>query len=640
MLGDEKMKNTYIISAYFFVLLALFDPMVVKADHQKEEIEDYSTLTQETEVEGNDSKSAEEVTSASVYSQERNVFSDQNEERITIGELDSPLDMPGDGEYYADVYDESARQVVIDGKKYFIQNGENLTGWYTYPGNPGWRFFLDPADNGAAVKGAKVIDGAAYLFNEDCIQVTNSGTPTVDGKKYYVNVNGTLVGGWITLSGMKMYFDPTTYAAKVGISDVEGKKYYFDSNAVCYTEPGMLTLNGKKYWIGEGGVLKSGWLEFNNWTLYFKEDTYEAATEYTKIGNKYYLFDSNGVQFKNIGISTYNGRKYWINNDYSLSIGWQQLGDWTLYFFPDSGYAATDLTKIEDKNYLFDANGVLFKNVGTSTYNGRKYWVNNDYSLSTGWQQLGGWTFYFLPDTGYAATDFTKVGDKFYLFDSNGVLFKNVGTSIYNGRKYWINNDYSLCTGWQQLGDWILYFDKTSGAAATEFAEIDGKVYYFTQDGIMQKGLQKLNGYNYYFYNDGHMAQNEWVTIDGGQYYFEVNGKMKNEGQKIVDYACQFIGNPYVWGGNSLTKGTDCSGFVHLVYAYFGYSVPRQSNAFLTQGTAVSYSEAQPGDVICYQGHVAIYMGDGKIVHAANEKLGITTGNATYNTILSIRRFI
>ena len=109
-------------------------------------------------------------------------------------------------------------------------------------------------------------------------------------------------------------------------------------------------------------------------------------------------------------------------------------------------------------------------------------------------------------------------------------------------------------------------------------------------------------------------------------------------GQAIVNYACQFIGNPYVWGGTSLTNGTDCSGFTQGVYAHFGYSIPRTSGSQRSAGYAVSYSEAQPGDLICYEGHVAIYMGGGTIVHAANESVGITKGSATYRTILSVRR--
>lgn len=114
-----------------------------------------------------------------------------------------------------------------------------------------------------------------------------------------------------------------------------------------------------------------------------------------------------------------------------------------------------------------------------------------------------------------------------------------------------------------------------------------------------------------------------------------------SSGSSVVDYATQFVGNPYVWGGTSLTNGADCSGFVQSVYANFGVSLPRTSYEQQNAGTEVSYADAQPGDLICYGGHVAIYMGDGKIVHASNSTDGIKISNdATYRTILSVRRLV
>lgn len=112
-------------------------------------------------------------------------------------------------------------------------------------------------------------------------------------------------------------------------------------------------------------------------------------------------------------------------------------------------------------------------------------------------------------------------------------------------------------------------------------------------------------------------------------------------GQSVVNYACQFVGNPYVWGGTSLTNGADCSGFIMSVYAKFGVSLPHSSGAMAGCGRGVSYSEAMPGDIICYAGHVAIYMGGGQIVHASNAKDGIKiSGNAAYRPIVAVRRVL
>ncbi|MCI8374302.1 MAG: hydrolase Nlp/P60 [Lachnospiraceae bacterium] len=109
-------------------------------------------------------------------------------------------------------------------------------------------------------------------------------------------------------------------------------------------------------------------------------------------------------------------------------------------------------------------------------------------------------------------------------------------------------------------------------------------------------------------------------------------------GQSIANFALQFVGRPYVSGGTSLTDGADCSGFTQSVFKHFGISLPRTSGAQAGAGRSVSYSEAQPGDLICYQGHVAIYIGGGRIVHASTPSSGIKTGNAQYRTILSVRR--
>ena len=110
-------------------------------------------------------------------------------------------------------------------------------------------------------------------------------------------------------------------------------------------------------------------------------------------------------------------------------------------------------------------------------------------------------------------------------------------------------------------------------------------------------------------------------------------------GNAVVDYAMQFVGNPYVYGGSSLTNGTDCSGFVMSVYKNFGVSLPHSSSADRSQGYDVGgLANAQPGDIVCYSGHVGIYAGNGQIVHASTSKTGIIVSNANYRNVLAVRR--
>ena len=110
-------------------------------------------------------------------------------------------------------------------------------------------------------------------------------------------------------------------------------------------------------------------------------------------------------------------------------------------------------------------------------------------------------------------------------------------------------------------------------------------------------------------------------------------------GRNVADYALQFVGNPYVYGGTSLTGGTDCSGYTQSVYRHFGVSIPRTSGEQAGFGREIPYEDMEPGDLVCYSGHVAMYIGGGRIVHASSRKEGIKVSNdPAYRTIVSIRR--
>lgn len=172
-----------------------------------------------------------------------------------------------------------------------------------------------------------------------------------------------------------------------------------------------------------------------------------------------------------------------------------------------------------------------------------------------------------------------------------------------------------------------------------ESANFEAKINKAKQEAAVAKRLiqqdqQKINQLQ--------AAQNAANATYAATDYSKVidNASGSDLGKQVARFACQYIGNPYVAGGTSLTNGADCSGFTYRVYQEFGYSIPRTSYQQRSAGTGVSYEEAQPGDLICYEGHVALYIGGGLIVHASSAKTGIKVSKAQYRTILAVRRIV
>lgn len=197
----------------------------------------------------------------------------------------------------------------------------------------------------------------------------------------------------------------------------------------------------------------------------------------------------------------------------------------------------------------------------------------------------------------------------------------------------------------EEDGDWlkVAYTDSKEGYIAAEYVTIAEEfVYAKTLEEIAEEEAREAALAARESVSETTAAENTVITVTSPEGNYESTQELRNA---VVEYSMQFLGNKYVHGGQSLTTGTDCSGFTSLIYAEFGYSVSRTPAGQLSNdGVSVSYADILPGDIICYGSgkctHVALYIGDGQIIHSANSRKGVVIYNADYDTILGVKRII
>ena len=192
------------------------------------------------------------------------------------------------------------------------------------------------------------------------------------------------------------------------------------------------------------------------------------------------------------------------------------------------------------------------------------------------------------------------------------------------------------------VGEWTqVQSGSVTGYVYSDYILIGKNAEQKAQEMVQNSGTESPDeAFTYAESKEEEAARREKEASEAAAKAEEEASAKAGTGQAIVDYACQFIGNPYVWGGTSLTNGADCSGFVQSVFAHFGISLPRTTWDMENVGTPVSYDQAIAGDIILYDGHVGIYMGDGQIVNAINSSRGIGILPATYTSIITVRRLI
>lgn len=377
--------------------------------------------------------------------------------------------------------------------------------------------------------------------------------------------------------------------------------------------------------------MQKGWLSQNGNRYFLSKKTGERISDrWFSVGKRYYYAAPNGKIQRNKWIGSYyvgaNGRRVY---------GWLKLGDKTYYMDASTGKKAAG----------------CWKTIGKYRY----YFKKSGEMLTNKWKKTGG-KYYYLQADGRMAVS-TWVG-KYQVGKDGARTGKTRSTGLVkSGTKYYFyNSSYKKVTGWLTVNGQVYYFG-SGGAALTGLQTVSGKKYYFRANGTRATGLQVIDGKTYYFETSGEMAVNKTVVVDGISYKLDADGIWRDAGKglQIAKYALKFKGKMlYVYGGNSLSTGVDCSGFTQQIMKKFSIAVPRTADAQWRSAEGGSkYSSVkvtpdtehlQAGDLIFYSNgsvadHAAIYIGNGTIIHAANEELGITTAPYNYRKILGARRY-
>ena len=198
----------------------------------------------------------------------------------------------------------------------------------------------------------------------------------------------------------------------------------------------------------------------------------------------------------------------------------------------------------------------------------------------------------------------------------------------------------------EDQGEWlkVQYTEGISGYVASEYVTVMEEFVYAKTLEEEARELEERRALEArQNVTEQEVSENTAINVTPPSGVYSTNEELRSQ---IVDYAMQFLGNVYIHGGKTLEGGTDCSGFTSLIYAEFGYSVSRTPAGQLSNaGRSISYSEIQPGDIICYGSkgkctHVAMYIGDGQIIHSANPRKGVVIYKADYDTILGVKNLI
>ncbi|EGS5728816.1 cell wall-binding protein [Clostridium perfringens] len=454
----------------------------------------------------------------------------------------------------------------INGNWYYLNNDNSLLeGWKTIDDRT---YYLDKYNG--MVNGVYEVNSGdkkeTYLFNKDGSLVKGNGLKEVNGTWYYFNSDNSLENGWKIIDGKTYYFNKYDGRSRGCVrvyDDLNHEKYkvyFFNEDGVLITEPGIHTYHEtwggeRKICINNKGEVQSGWQTIDGKTYYFDEHNGMAkGVSCISNGDNYevYVFNEDGSLVTGNGWKEIDGKWYYFNNNNSLANGWKTINGKTYYF---SSHMSIGPTLIQGNRpekldlYYFGEDGELINRKGWAKLNDDWFYFNDDSSLKTKWQTIGGKTYYFNETTGAMATGQRRINydGEIYCFTSDGSLLKGKGwfskyDEYNNYKKVWcyIDENGVLKTGYQTINGKDYYFDY-DGKMVTGVVNIGGVIgepnfYCFDNNGALFKkeGWKKINEKWYYLNEDGSLV-NGWKNSGSDWYYLNYHHGMVSGPTKVID---------------------------------------------------------------------------------------------------------
>ena len=564
-----------------------------------------------------------------------------------------------------------------EGKYYVSSNGQAYKGWKLISGL--WYWF-DPAKGGAMATGPAEVEGTWYVFSSS--GSLSNGWVRKDGEWYYGASGGKMVRGWVKGSAW-YYTDPESGRMLAGAVEIDGKKYWLDpaKGGACARSAWVDTPEGRCY-ASSDGSLASGWKLISGLWYWFDPAKGGAmATGPAEVEGTWYVFSSSGSLSN--GWVRKDGEWYYGASGGKMVRGWVKGSAW-YYTDPESGRMLAGAVEIDGKKYWLDpANGgACARSAWVEMPEGFLSYAANDgvlcmavkdgvvYKDSTFTEVLSGWVDcggdrYYVDSQGHMLTGWQRIDDNWYLFDSNGIMHRGW---YWNGSAYYYldKSNGNMRTGWvSDLGSWYWLDPDNGGAMATGWIKVGQNWYYLNPNngGRMVTGSLMIDGYIRTFNSDGSCIY--WGYQNPSNYY-QVSSKsvtIPHLGQGIFGYrtesrisvsatrnecvnamitrAYDYVGTtPYIWDYSCAPGvGIDCAGLVMQCLYATGMDLGRYTpwDHYYTPGhdhyandmwndpkfMHLDFSQRRRGDLICYNGHIAIYLGNDQIIEAASPRYGV-----------------